>query len=119
MCYEDAKNFLNKFNLPAEDKQKILEGVLRHHENTGFTSLGAKIIANADSYKFLSLKNTTLFLKTLLREGMSPTDALKFVKFKFNEKVTNLTLPFCKKDLKNEIKKIERYLNQYEKSLNI
>ncbi len=68
---------------------------------------------NADCYKFLLLKNIKLFYYELTQKrGMKNIDAIKKVKYKFNEKKKALSLDYCKKDLKEEIKSIENFLSK-------
>jgi hypothetical protein len=114
MSHKTTANLLNKFKISSRDKKKILDGVKYHHGTKKFPSLEAEIIANADCYKFLSLINIKKYLKTLKQRGLTKKQSIKQAQYKFNEKKRALSLAYCKKDLKFEIKKTENYLKNLQ-----
>jgi len=109
-----AKKFLDKYDLSADVKIKILDGVKLHHGADRFPSLESEIIMNADCYKFLLLENIKRYYKTLKGREMGQKEAVEFMRYKFNEKKNALSLDYCKEDLKDEIEKIKKYLSGLE-----
>jgi hypothetical protein len=104
-----AKTYLDKWKVPEEKQKIILNAIEAHHGDVLTESKEAEIMKNAECYKFITVKGCLILLHDLGRRGHSFEDAIKFVFFKLNQKLSYLTLDECKKDgEKNatEIKKI-------------
>ena len=107
MSSEATKNFLEQFNLDENTKNKIINCVEGHHKGVEWVCKEAEIVANADCYKFLLLKNWLKFLSNLLKREMSFEEALKYAEAKADEKWSILSLDICKKELEPDYKLIK------------
>ncbi len=104
MSVEASKTFLSKFNLPKEKTDKILNCVEGHHGTKKWICKEAEICANADCYRFLSLKN---WLFTLIE-----LNDLKLLEEKAEEKWRVLSLDICKKELESDYKLIKEIIRR-------
>lgn len=99
-----AKEFLNKYDIDNKMKENVLSCIREHHGNV-FSSKESEICANADCYKFLTLKGFILFTAEIKeREDKSFNEALKYAYEKYKEKKKILTLEYSKKELESEMK---------------
>jgi len=107
-----TKEFLNKFDISKEDKEKIVNCVEAHHKDVPWICKEAEICANADCYRFIRLKNWLDSVGTYLTHfNLSMDEALKRGEKKADEKWAILSLDLCKKELEpnyNLIKEIVR-----------
>ena len=85
--------------------KQVLACVKEHH-NTKFSSKEAEICANADCYKFLTLRGIMLYLHSLGKSHLPYDQALDRITKKIAEKWKILSLTTCKKELSAEYKKI-------------
>jgi len=99
MSHDAAAEFLNQFNIPKEDKQKILNCVEAHHGDVPFACIEAEICANADCYKFLHPKGVLLYFTILGKRFDDFPKVLEGVEEKLEEKHNALTLDISKKEL--------------------
>ncbi len=95
-----TKQFLVKFDLDEETKNKIINCVEAHHGQRPFICKEAEICANADCYRFLHPQS---FLKILIERGKKQKfeELLKFLEQKLDEKHKLLSLNICKQELEN------------------
>src|SRR3989338_2399597 len=107
MSSEASKEFLSGFDLPKEKVEKIINCVEGHHKDVPWTCKEAEVVANADCYKFLVVKNWLSFLHSLGERKMPFQDALKYAEQKADEKWKILSLDICKKELEPQYKLIK------------
>jgi len=110
MSVEATKDFLEKFNLHAETKQKIINCVEAHHGDVPFICKEAEIVANADCYRFLHPKGLFALLSILGKMGLQFEEILNLAEAKLEEKYKILSLDICKEEL-------EPYYEQFKKLL--
>ena len=92
--------------------EKVCNCIEAHHKDVPFNFLEAEICANADCYRFLTVKG---FLAYLLVSGSRKTpfnEAISFGESKFNEKLAILSLQICKDELKQDIDELKRIFSK-------
>jgi len=106
MSLDAAKQFLEKFDLNEETKNKIINCIEAHHGKVPFICKEAEICANADAYRFLHPKG---FFATLIFMGkdLGFEKTLNLLDQKLDEKYKILSINFCKEEL-------EKYYNQFK-----
>jgi hypothetical protein len=81
-----TKEFLSKFDLDEEIKNKIINCVEGHHDKTKWKCKEAEICANADCYRFLLTKNWLDFFASLFERTNIFEKNLKYAESKLEEK---------------------------------
>lgn len=117
MSVKASKEFLEKFNLDQETKNKIINCVEAHHKHVPFTCIEAEICANADCYRFIHPKGFFAYLHLLGKRNSSFEDALKQSEIKLDEKYNILSLDICKLELKEYYKILKKFIAEAKKNL--
>jgi hypothetical protein len=106
-----AEKFLSECDLTATERYIILNSIRAHHGKVPTESLEAEVMKNAECYKFVTVKGCMIFLHELgIRE--TPFDeAVQYVLEKTEEKWKLLTMPECKKESEENVKKIREIFN--------
>ncbi|PIZ52481.1 hypothetical protein COY27_00015 [Candidatus Woesearchaeota archaeon CG_4_10_14_0_2_um_filter_33_13] len=109
-----VKDFLTKFELNKETKDKIINCVEAHHGKNPFRCKEAEICANADCYRFI---NTRLFLIFLKEDDTFNTfeELIEFLDGKLEEKWKTLSLNFCKEELEKDYKLLKELIKRTQK----
>lgn len=103
-----AGAFLKLNETPDHEVDTVLHAIREHHNIDWFSSLVAEVVANADCYRFASVEWNLYFVSSLLKEWLSQEEALVFGKAKFEEKISILSLDYCKKNLEKDIIFLEK-----------
>ncbi|MEK6889639.1 MAG: hypothetical protein AABX35_00470 [Nanoarchaeota archaeon] len=114
MGIKATNDFLSKFNISQEKKNKIINCVEAHH-NKKWTCIEAEICANADCYRFLLLRNWLAFLNSLGKEKDDFDNNLIYAESKLEEKWNILSLDICKKELKEDYHLIKKIIEKARK----
>ena len=110
MSVEAAKEFLEKFDINAEDKNKIINCVEAHHRGVPFKCIEAEICANADCYKFIHPKGFFSYLTLLGKRYSNFEDSLNQAEKKLDEKYQILSLDICKSELEDFYKTFKKLI---------
>lgn len=112
MSMDATKEFLKNYDIPEEDKNKIIHCVEAHHRNVPFESMEAEICANADCYKFIHPRGFFYYLTLLGGErGLGFSQCLDQAEKKIDEKYKILSLPVCKSELEDYYNNLKKYIN--------
>ena len=112
MGIEIAKEFLNKFDLSEEDKEKIINSITAHHGEVEHICIESEIVKNADNFRFLT---PTRIAKTIFNGrdyGRDFKGTIEFLKSKVEEKYNLVTLDVCKEEAEENYKVIKEFLNR-------
>lgn len=112
MSADAAQKILSGKNKLA---QKVIPCILSHHKTTPFQSLEAEVVANADCYRFLTIKGFLSFIHQLGAQGINFSDAINYTNQKADEKWGIITLPDVKKELSPNYKLIKRLIREISK----
>lgn len=106
---EATRLFLEQFKLNKETKEKIINCVAAHHKAVPFSCKEAEIVANADCYRFLNVKQ---FLQFIYEDDTFNgfEEALSFMEGKVDEKWNILSLKICKDELAPHYKLIKEII---------
>jgi len=107
---EATREFLSKFEISDETKERIINCVEGHHGTKRWICKEAEICANADCYRFLLVRNWLAFLNSLRSDNMTFEDKLKFSEEKAEEKWNIISLEICKKELEPHYKLIKEII---------
>ena len=110
-----AKEFLSKYPLDEEFKQKVFNCIIEHHGKK-FSSLEAEICANADCYKFLVPRKILRMFYEWRQRGYNFEEIFLLAQEKVDEKWKSLTLDVCKKELEASYNEIVRFLDLARRS---
>lgn len=110
MSSEAAKEFLEKFDLDNETKDKIINCIEAHHGKVGFKCIEAEICANADCYRFIHPKGFFAYLTLLGKRNYNFEDCLNQAEMKMEEKNGILSLDICKTELEDYYKTLKRFI---------
>lgn len=113
MSLDKANELLAKSTLSDEQKENIRHCILEHHGVEEFHSLESEICANADCYRFISIKGF-MYATRYLRK-MPFEDLVELLSKKVTEKWGVLTLDACKKELTPQHEAIQIYLRYLKK----
>ncbi|MCD4704894.1 hypothetical protein K8R66_02340 [bacterium] len=105
-----TKEFLSKFNISDEEKDKILNCVGAHHAQIPFICKEVEICCNADCYRFIHPRGIFAYLNLLGRRFDNVDDCLKQVEKKMEEKYNALSLDICKEELEEYYQKFKRLI---------
>lgn len=108
MSFDKANELLNQFSLSDKEKENIRHCILEHHGAKKFYSLESEICANADCYRFTSVKGFAYAMR-YLRE-MPFEDLIKLLENKVDEKWGVLSLDNCKQELAPQHEVINKFL---------
>lgn len=103
---EFSKKYLELWKVGNKEKNIILNAILAHHNKLAAKSLVARIVKNAECYKFITVKGSKIYFKELKKRGYTTEDAKKTVIEKMYSKKKLLTIPECKKDADKNCKEI-------------
>ncbi len=112
MSVDSTKEFLSKFDIAKETKEKIINCVEGHHGTKKWICKEAEICANADCYRFLLIRNWLNFLTSLGKRNTSFEEALKYAEDKVDEKWKILSLEICKQELEPHYKLIKEIIKK-------
>jgi len=99
MSVDAAKEFLEKFEISAEKKGKIINCIEAHHGTVPFKCKEAEICANADCYRFVHPKGFFVYLTVLGKRNPDFLACMKKAEEKMDEKYGILSLDACKQEL--------------------
>jgi len=105
-----AKEFLSKYPLEEDVKQKIFSCIMEHHEKK-FSCIEAEICANADCYAYLVPKKILRMFYNWRQRGYNFEEIFLLAEEKVDEKWGALTLGVCKKELQYNYDKIKEFLD--------
>lgn len=108
MSLDKTNELLAQSSLTAEQKENIHHCVLEHHGVEKFYSIESEICANADCYRFISIKGF-MYATRYLRK-MPFNDLVELLSKKVDEKWSVLTINACKKELAPQHEVIKTYL---------
>jgi len=108
---EIAKEFLKRFNLPAEDKEKIINCIEAHHGGVKHSCIESEIVKNADNFRFLDPAGLLISLYHAQETGRSLSEWIKVAREKIEEKYKLVTLDICKKETEENYKIIKKFFN--------
>lgn len=114
---EATREFLNKYKIDEQLKEKIINCVEAHHKDVPFTCIEAEICANADCYRFIHPKGFFSTLTSLGKRGLDFAECLKKAEEKLDEKYNILSLDICKKELNKYYKIFKRFIEKARKEL--
>lgn len=117
MGVEATREFLNKYKIDEQLKEKIINCVEAHHKDVPFTCIEAEICANADCYRFIHPKGFFSNLTSLGKRGLDFVECLKKAEEKLDEKYNILSLDICKKELNKYYKIFKRFIEKARKEL--
>ena len=112
MSSDASKKFLEQFNLDENILEKILNCIDAHHKDKEFACKEAEICANADCYRFLTLRGVFGALVLWGRRNESVDFCLENLEKKVEEKYKILSLDICKEELKENYKLIKRLIEE-------
>jgi len=104
-----AMEFLTKYPLSEDIKNKVFACIKEHHDNK-FSCIESEICANADCYKFLIPRNILKMFYNMHQRGYNFEEILMMADEKADEKWNSLTLDICKKELEPNYYKIKKFL---------
>jgi len=107
-----ALEFLKKSNLSKEIIKKIINCVEAHHATKQFICKEAEICANADCYRFLSLRGFVGGLILFGNRDANINSVLDEVEAKVDEKYKILSLDVCKEELEPQYKIIKKVIEK-------
>ncbi len=110
MSVKETEEFLSKYDLSREDKEKIINCVEAHHKDVPFTCIEAEICANADCYKFIHPRGFFFYLTLLGKRGFSFEECLDQAEKKLDEKRNILSLTQCKEELEAYYKTLKQFI---------
>ena len=114
---EATREFLNKFELDEQLKQKVINCVEAHHKEIPFACIEAEICANADCYRFIHPKGFFANLTNLGKRELDYSECLKKAEKKLDEKYSILSLEICKKELTRYYKIFKRFIEKARKEM--
>ena len=109
---EFAKEFLKKFNLTKNDKEKIINCIEAHHGEVKHNCIESEIVKNADNFRFLDPTGLLISLYHAQETGRSLSEWVKRATEKVEEKYKLVTLDICKKEAEENYKIIKEFLNR-------
>ncbi len=109
---ENAKNFLERFDLSKEDKKKIINSIEAHHGEIKHICIESEIVKNADNFRFLDLKRFIGEIYEGSNKGMSLKEIIKFLNRKVEEKHNLVTLDVCREEAEENYKIIKNLLDR-------
>ena len=104
-----AKEFLSRYPLQEDIKQKVYYCITEHH-NTKFSCVESEICANADCCKFLAPKKVLRMFYNWRQRGYNFEEIFNLAEEKVEERWKALTLEICKKELQYNYNKIREFL---------
>jgi|SRR3989344_9294147 len=117
MSTDTARKFLEKEKVSKETLEKVIHCIEAHHGNIPYQSREAEIVANADCYRFLTLRGSLMFLVDLVKKERESFDnALNYIEEKADEKWKIVSLPEVKKELKPNYKLIKELVHKAKTS---
>lgn len=111
MSIEATQEFLEKHDISAEKKAKIINCVAAHHKNIEFSCIEAEICANADCYRFIHPKGFFYYLTLLNERTKEFSKILDQAEYKLDEKYAILSLQDCKNELEDYYIHLKAYIN--------
>ena len=114
--YVEENNFLEKLNIPIEDRKVILEAIRVHHDKTVNSNLIIEVIKNAECQKFVTLEGALIWLHELGLRGFDYEKSKELVFYKMNQKKELLTIKKCVERGEDSCKKI---IEMFENNENV
>jgi hypothetical protein len=94
---------------------KILHCIEAHHGTVPYKFIEAEIVANADCYRFLTIRGIIAFIRTLSQRDLTLDNILDYCEDKINEKWDIVSMPEVKKELGSEYKQITELILKAKK----
>jgi hypothetical protein len=113
MSLDKTNELLVETDIKDEDKELIRRCVLEHHGVEKFHSLESEICANADCFRFASIKGFSFALRYL--RDMPFPDLVKLLRNKVEEKWGVVTISTVREELKPQYETICKILDNLEK----
>lgn len=104
MSVEAFEKFVENQKISEEEKNKVINCIEAHHKEVPFSCIEAEIVCNADCYKFLHPRGVLFYIGVMMERTQDFEKALTEVEAKADEKMNNLTLEICKKELEPHYK---------------
>lgn len=112
MSLASAKTILDKVEDITEDaKVNILKCIEEHHGVDKYYSIESEIVANADCYKFLSIKGMMTYHSILARRLNDFESELDQLEYKMDEKINHLSLDLAKEELNDNYRVFKKHIN--------
>jgi len=113
MSQKAALKLLKKFKADDNIINKVSHCILAHHGTIPFKSIEAEVVANADCYRFLTIRGVFGFIENLASNKRYDLDnIIHYVKEKAVEKWNIITLPDVKTELEPNYKLIVRLADE-------
>ena len=90
--YVEDNDLLEKWNIPVEDREIILEAIRFHHNKSINSNLTIEVIKNAECQKFVTVEGALIWLHELGVRGFDYEKSKEIVFYKMNQKKELLTL---------------------------
>lgn len=110
MSVDATKEFLNKFKVSDDEKNKILNCVEAHHAQVPFICKEAEMCCNADCYRFIHPRGVFVYLNILGRRFDNVDACLEQIEKKMEEKYSALSLDICKKELEEYYQIFKKFI---------
>jgi len=99
MGVEAARDFLVKYELNGELREKIVNCIEAHHGAVPFSCLESEIVTNADCYRFMHPAGVIHYIGTLSKRGLTLEKLVEQAEAKLDEKYALLSLDVSKAEL--------------------
>jgi len=104
-----ARKLLKRLKIEDKISDEIIHCIEAHHGTIPYKSLEAEIVANADCYRFLTMRGVVGFINNLSqRNDQDINGIIKYVEQKANEKWNVISLKEVKKELSVYYKEIQK-----------
>lgn len=110
MSAEAARDFLTKIGLEETVIEKVVNCVEGHHRQIPWSCSEAEIVANADCYRFLLVRNWLAYFMLMGTRSSNVEETLLQGEKKLEEKWGILSLDICKQELEPEYRLIKQVI---------
>lgn len=114
-----VKPYLKKWHVSLKDQAVIINAIRAHHAKERTRTIEAEVVKNAECFKFVTVSGILLELYDLGKRGLALTEALDFIEYKIEQKMSYLTLKDCKNEAAANLKKINKLLKELKTSLEL
>jgi len=113
---EFIKSYLKKWRVRPADQAIIINSIRAHHSQEPTATIEAEVVKNAECFKFVTVPGILLELHDLGKRGLSLSEAVSFIEYKIEQKMSYLTLKDCKQEASVNLKKITKLLKELKVS---
>lgn len=93
--YVIDNQLLERWNIPLEDRDIIIEAIRAHHNKEINSNLTVEVIKNAECQKFVTVEGALIWLHELALRDFDYEKSKELVFYKMNQKKDLLTLEKC------------------------